>query len=117
MKIINITTTPDPPKKGQDLTISIGYNLCKFLQLVGNHLHYISLYSTAETVTGGKVNIKVKLSFITVLNQHDDLCQMVQQGGKSCPLPPSVGVLSTKQSLPGSAPGVSNLMFVYSINL
>lgn len=80
-------------------------------------MHYTSLYSTAETVTGGKVSIKVKLSFITVLNKDYDLCDMVKESGKSCPLESSTGVLSTKQSLPGSAPGVSNLMFVYNRNL
>ncbi|EFA83725.1 hypothetical protein PPL_02792 [Heterostelium album PN500] len=75
--------TPNPPVKGQDLTISV----------VGN---------MTETVNGGNVHINVKYGFIVIINTDEPLCQV----GPPIPCPIQAGPFSKSLtvSIPSNLP-------------
>eukprot|EP00744_Colponema_vietnamica_P000857 GILI01001487.1.p1 GENE.GILI01001487.1~~GILI01001487.1.p1 ORF type:complete len:159 (-),score=70.91 GILI01001487.1:219-656(-) len=82
---------PDPPKRGQDLTIKV--------QGISDIL-----------VDGGKVDTTVKYLGVTVANEHDDLCEMLAAGGNPCPIQPGTLASSIKTvNIPSVAPTFGKL--------
>lgn len=76
--------TPDPPKKGQDVTVAASGTL-------------------DEQVTSGKINVEVEFLGIKVVNETLDLCKTISKY-QQCPI--AQGPLSVKvtESLPSDAP-------------
>jgi hypothetical protein len=80
----NVVITPDPPKKGQALTIN-------------------ATGSLDETITAGKVSINIKWGAITVVSKTLDLCTISPQ--YHCPVPAGPFSVAQSADIPGSAPG------------
>eukprot|EP01025_Chloroclados_australasicus_P045956 TRINITY_DN50706_c0_g1_i1.p3 TRINITY_DN50706_c0_g1~~TRINITY_DN50706_c0_g1_i1.p3 ORF type:complete len:227 (+),score=31.94 TRINITY_DN50706_c0_g1_i1:44-682(+) len=84
LKNLQISVTPDPPKKGQDVTIAASGTL-------------------DEEVSSGKITVEVEFLGIKVVNKTLDLCQTISKY-QQCPI--KQGPLSVKltESLPSDAP-------------
>ncbi|XP_065914004.1 putative phosphatidylglycerol/phosphatidylinositol transfer protein DDB_G0278295 [Dysidea avara] len=65
---LKISFSPDPPEKGKNVTITASGTVNK-------------------EITGGKIKVVAKYGIITVLDQSYDVCDLVQQIGKQCPIP------------------------------
>lgn len=59
--------TPDPPQRGQKLTIYLNGTLL-------------------ETVNDGSAHVKVKLGFIQLVDTDYDICEQVDKVDQKCPL-------------------------------
>ena len=65
-------------------------------------------YPTEEEVTGGKVDVKIKVGIFPVYSNTLDLCTLLSQVGEPCPVKPtSNGYFTTSQDVPSIIPGVS----------
>ena len=84
-KIVSVVITPDPPKKGEPLTIN-------------------ATVTCSEEITGGTVKIVVKYSIITVLNKSYSLCDLLSQTGQKCPVAAGTYSNSITETIPSSAP-------------
>ncbi|EGG20835.1 hypothetical protein DFA_00700 [Cavenderia fasciculata] len=82
-QIGSVTITPDPPVKGQDITVTANGNL-------------------NEEITSGNVKLLVKFGFITILNQNEDLCQA--KNPIPCPLQPGAYNHTITAQIPSNAP-------------
>jgi ribosomal protein L31 len=88
---IKVVITPDPPKKGQDVSVNIEFSL-------------------NETVTSGNVNVKVDDGVIPLYTGTFDLCETLTNlnTGLSCPL--AMGktlVAKVSEFIPSFLPSVS----------
>ena len=65
-------------------------------------------YPTAETVTGGSVDVSIKYGIIPVYSNTFDLCELLSQVGDPCPEKPnSKGHFTISEDIPSEIPGVS----------
>ncbi|KAI6656456.1 Phosphatidylglycerol/phosphatidylinositol transfer protein [Oopsacas minuta] len=85
VEIISVKITPDPPKKGQNVTIVASVNV-------------------KEEITGGKVNAGIKWGIIH-LNKSFDLCELVKKAGESCPIAAGKQIKTLTQVVPNNTPG------------
>jgi len=81
-----VTVVPDPPVKGQNLTVGI----------TGTY---------TETVTSGTIKVTVKYGIITLLNKSDPLCGA--ETGITCPIPQGPWTFKVTELIPSDAPGGS----------
>ena len=109
---MSVVIKPDPPVKGQPLTINATVALCRSVDHQAAFHGLISF--TAEQVTAGTVKIVVKYSIITVLNKSYSLCDLLAQAGTKCPVAPGTYTSSITETIPSSAPSVR---YVSSINI
>jgi hypothetical protein len=61
----------------------------------------------SESLTGGKVSVSVKFIGIPVFSKTYDLCQLVEQGGQSCPVSAGPLSISKSENFPSQAPAGS----------
>ncbi|KAM9980295.1 hypothetical protein ACTFIZ_006550 [Dictyostelium cf. discoideum] len=83
-KITNVTISPDPPIKGQK----------------------VSIYASGElkdVISGGKINIQIKLGFITIIKESKPICS--SENPLPCPIQPGEYSHSVDVTIPNSAPG------------
>eukprot|EP00762_Andalucia_godoyi_P002432 ANDGO_02713.mRNA.1 Cathepsin B-like cysteine proteinase 5 len=85
LKVSSLTISPNPLARGQPFSVSFSGSL-------------------DEQVTGGSVAIKVSYQRIPVYGKTVDLCQLVQQGGASCPLPAGPVTFTQSETFPSSPP-------------
>lgn len=62
---------------------------------------------TGETISGGNVNVELKLDGIKLYSGKFDVCESLKQGNFSCPLPASNYYVKESTEIPGEAPPVS----------
>ncbi|KAM9998103.1 hypothetical protein ACTFIY_007744 [Dictyostelium cf. discoideum] len=82
-QIDNVTISPDPPVKGQK----------------------VSIYASGElkdTISGGDVNIQIKLGFITILKETKPICS--SDNPLPCPIQPGEYSHSIDISIPSNVP-------------
>ncbi|XP_003387353.2 PREDICTED: putative phosphatidylglycerol/phosphatidylinositol transfer protein DDB_G0278295 isoform X3 [Amphimedon queenslandica] len=86
-KIKSVVINPDPPQRGQSLSVNATVTL-------------------SEQVTGGsiKVDIKYGIFSITLIDKTLDLCDTVKSAGATCPLAAGDQNLAISESLPSVAP-------------
>ena len=77
---------PDPPQKGQSLQV----------KLTG--------YLKEAVVQGATAHVKVKLGFISLLDQDFDVCNEIHQIDKECPVPQGDFVLEKTFDIPAAVP-------------
>eukprot|EP01132_Coremiostelium_polycephalum_P010771 gene10771-13188_t len=82
-QISSVSITPDPPVKGQLLTVTASGNL-------------------DETITAGNVHILVKYGFITLINQNENFCS--SDNPIPCPVQPGSYSHTVNATIPGNAP-------------
>ncbi|EFA83728.1 putative phospholipid transfer protein [Heterostelium album PN500] len=75
-QIGSVSIVPDPPVKGQTVTITASGVL-------------------SETIDGGNVHVNVKYGFITILNKDEPICQ----SGSPVPCPINAGNLNKTVSI------------------
>jgi len=80
----DVQITPDPPKKGQNLTVAFKGIL-------------------DEDVSAGTIDITVKYSVITLLSKTENLCTFDPAEVK-CPIPKGNFGLKVSELIPGDAP-------------
>ncbi|KAI6656457.1 Phosphatidylglycerol/phosphatidylinositol transfer protein [Oopsacas minuta] len=85
-KIVSVTITPDPPKKGQKLTVKASFGV-------------------KENVTGGTVKVQIKWGVITVLSKSYGLCDLVDEMGKMCPVAEGTIEFTKEEAIPSLSPG------------
>lgn len=68
LKIDSLDISPDPPQRGQDLTVLLTGTLSQ------------------DVVKGSKAQVKVKLGFIQLLDQQFDLCEKSSTVDMDCPI-------------------------------
>lgn len=69
-------------------------------------IHFINYYNTiGKEVESGKIEIRLHDGVIPY-TQIEDLCQVVQKEGKSCPLKPGKQSISLSTPIPSIAPKV-----------
>lgn len=61
----------------------------------------------SEDLTGGKVSVSVKFIGIPVFSKTYDLCELVAQGGQSCPVKAGGLSISKSENFPSQAPAGS----------
>ena len=66
-KIDSVTITPDPPKKGQSVTVK-------------------ATVTTSEVVTNGSAKVEVKFGIIPFYTSTFDLCTILPDVGLKCPV-------------------------------
>ncbi len=80
-EILKVSINPDPPIKGQNITVYVLYNL-------------------KINITSGKIDLKVKFGFITVIHKYVNLCQV-----ETCPIPAADNKNETiTELIPGNIP-------------
>eukprot|EP00013_Stygamoeba_regulata_P006865 CAMPEP_0177633866 /NCGR_PEP_ID=MMETSP0447-20121125/3066_1 /TAXON_ID=0 /ORGANISM="Stygamoeba regulata, Strain BSH-02190019" /LENGTH=142 /DNA_ID=CAMNT_0019135555 /DNA_START=183 /DNA_END=611 /DNA_ORIENTATION=- len=84
VKINSVTITPDPPKKGQSLSITANVTL-------------------DEQLTAGTLHVELKYSIITVLNKTLDLCDTIQPY-QACPIAAGNYQRTVSEDLPSDIP-------------
>ena len=84
--INNVTISPNPPAKGQNLTVTASFTL-------------------KHQVTAGNVAIVIKYSFITVLNKNEPVCDLAKDAGHPCPIAASTITVTQSAEIPSAAPG------------
>ncbi|WP_411024974.1 ML domain-containing protein, partial [Salmonella sp. s54836] len=85
-EILSVVITPDPPAKGQNLTVTLTINL-------------------KTEITSGKIHVNIKWSIFPI-SRTLDLCTVVMQAGETCPLMPGNNITHTVHELiPSSIPG------------
>ena len=80
LSVSSFLVTPDPPKVGQNLTIIASGIL------------------SSPIVNGATLHITVKLGFISLLDQTQNLCDLTGENGIKCPI--SVGQHDIKAGFP-----------------
>ncbi|KAI8852961.1 ML domain-containing protein [Chytridium lagenaria] len=86
LTVSSLTVSPDPPKKGQDVT----------LMAVGD---------LSEEVTAGAImRAQVKVGPIKLVDIEMDLCEKLESIGKSCPLPKGETLITQTFSIPKEVP-------------
>jgi hypothetical protein len=83
-----VVVTPDPPKRGEKLTIKLEGKL-------------------ARQVDQGTAHVKVKLGFIQLLDRDYEICDYVHEVDKQCPLQKGDFVIQKEVDLPAEVPPVS----------
>jgi hypothetical protein len=84
----NLTLTPDPPQRGQKLSLNIQGTLLKPI--------------TDQSIA----HIKVKLGFIQLVDQNFDLCEQTKGLGKECPISEGPFSLEHDVDIPNEVPPV-----------
>lgn len=106
-KIKSVVINPDPPKKGQPVTVNATITLSKNTALVDR---IVLLCHVGEVVSGGSLQLTVKyhtfIKDITVIDETENLCDIAKNAGESCPLQVGDHVVLLTEKLPGSAPSV-----------
>ena len=59
---------------------------------------------TGETISGGTVNVELKLDGIKLYSGKFDVCESLKQGNFSCPLPANNYYIKETTEIPGEAP-------------
>ena len=83
--IVSLKITPDPPQKGQNLTVTSDINF-------------------KEEITGGTVTVVVKYLGFKVLDKTEDLCSLLGKVGLKCPIPAGDQKATEVEPLPSSIP-------------
>ena len=84
--ILNVIIMPDPPQKGQNVTITATLNI-------------------KEEITGGKIDIKLKVGFLPI-HETLDLCDTLQKAGQTCPIQKGTTTNKITQEVPNDIPSV-----------
>ena len=72
-----------------------------------NHMH-VCTFSADEVVTGGSVNVSVVYNNILPIYKHTfDLCELVQDTKKSCPVPKGIFDITVDTKVPKGVYAVS----------
>ncbi|ORY38918.1 hypothetical protein BCR33DRAFT_700404 [Rhizoclosmatium globosum] len=82
----SIVANPDPPIKGQDLTIQVVGDLSQPLDV------------------GTRIQMTVKVGPITITKHEIDVCEQLEESGESCPIPEGEVVLSKTFRIPAEIP-------------
>ena len=95
-KIDSLVINPNPPHKGQKLSIKVEGPL-------------------RERVENGYVQVHVKLGVITLYNNRLNLCDILHNElQKDCPLEPGYLVLEKEVDIPNEIPPVESRFFLFS---
>ena len=84
--IVKLTVSPDPPQKGQNMTVTAAINL-------------------SEEVTGGNVKVYVKFGFLPVHDKTLDLCNVLKEVGEICPIQAGTATKTMTLEIPSAVPG------------
>ena len=85
LKVSSLTITPSSLATGQPFTISFSGSI-------------------DEQVSGGSAAISVQFLGITVFSQNYDLCELIAQGGASCPIPSGPITVTKTETFPSAVP-------------
>ncbi|CAK5269060.1 unnamed protein product [Mycena citricolor] len=88
VSITSISVSPDPPKIGQDLTVSVAFEVTQLVE------------------EGAFADVLVKVGRIKLLNQRFDLCEEGRKANASvsCPVEPGNYVITQTVELPKETP-------------
>ncbi|CDH12642.1 related to Phosphatidylglycerol/phosphatidylinositol transfer protein [Zygosaccharomyces bailii ISA1307] len=89
LEITSVELSPNPPQRGQNLTIVASGELFE------------------ELVEGAYVDVEVRLGYIRLLAQTFDLCETLDENdveGLKCPVQPGVYNLEKEVSIPAEVP-------------
>jgi hypothetical protein len=81
----SVVISPDPPIRGKSLSINATFTL-------------------KEEVTGGNVAIKMKWGEFPIYDQTINLCDLIKDVGKECPLPAKTQQIITSVNFPSDTP-------------
>ncbi|KAF0488277.1 ML domain-containing protein [Gigaspora margarita] len=95
LQISYLEINPDPPQKGQQLSISA------------------KGYLSEEVGEGSYIDLTVKLGLIKLLHQRLDLCEQVEKVDKKCPLEEGEQTLEHTVTLPREIPPGKYIVDVY----
>lgn len=84
-QVANVRITPDPPKIGQAVNVSVSGTL-------------------KTAVTSGSVDVTIKYGSITLIHQTLDLCEVVDKTAYRCPFAAGPLTISLSQTIPSIAP-------------
>ena len=101
--ITGLTLSPDPPKEGKPLTITVSYTLSKCCTRTFTPPYVVSLLvfsAAAEKVTGGMIKVDAELDNVPLYNGSVDLCDLLVQVGEKCPIDPMSARNTTTVSIP-----------------
>lgn len=86
LDIHHINISPNPPERGQNLTIEATGNL------------------KATITKGSYIDVEVRYGYIRLLTQRFDLCEQVEQVDLKCPIGPGEISINKKVELPDQIP-------------
>ncbi|KAI9105697.1 ML domain-containing protein [Phlyctochytrium arcticum] len=94
----SITVTPDPPQRGQLLTVDVKGHLDEAIDV------------------GATVDVRVKLGLIKLLDKTFDLCEEIKQIGRECPLEKGPIHVNHTVELPRELPPGRYQVFIEATN-
>ncbi len=116
LQINSVTITPDPPVKGQNITVAANGDLSMFIY----NVYYFRVYAAYElhldeVITDGTINLLIKYDgFITVVKKTEDICT---SGDVTCPIAAGNYTESVTEFIPSSVPSVCFPSFLLSCDI
>ena len=87
---IKLSISPNPPDKGKSFKIILSGTVSKssVKRAPSSPTNLRILIFVDKEIQGGKIKVKVKYEIFTVLDEEYDLCDLLKEIGKECPIPP-----------------------------
>lgn len=108
--IRSLVFSPDPPKRGRDVTVTVTAFISKCFAYSTSSIVYL----LEETVSSGKIKVKVKDEFIPLIDTSLDLCDLAREVGENCPLKGELTIVVTK-SIPSIAIVRYTFIYIYML--
>ena len=91
------------------MTVYIHRWMTIYGNLVSASIVFFFFFGTCvgEEVTSGQIEIDLKWGIFPI-DQKEDLCTVLKQSGKACPLEPGTQTMTLSQTIPSVAPSVSH---------
>ena len=101
MELTSVSVVPSSAKKGQRFAINfeLGLSTCM-------HLSLLLLFYLEEEITSGEVSVKVIYGGIPIIEEDLDLCNLITQFNRKCPLEKGSIPVKISKSTPDFIPSV-----------
>jgi len=85
---LKLSLSPNPPEKGKSLNITASGTVSKSsVKRAPSSPTNLRILFIDKEIQGGKIKVEAKYEIITVLDKEYDLCDLVKEIGKECPIP------------------------------
>ena len=105
--IVSVSIYPDPPKKGERVSLEVDLRLSKTPELEDSSLPLSLPPFPEENVTNGSVAVQLKYGIVPVFDKTWALCQFAILQHRKCPLSQGLFKVHFSTSIPGFLPHVS----------
>ena len=84
---LKLSLSPNPPEKGKSLNITASGTVSKSSVKRAPSPTNLRILFIDKEIQGGKIKVEAKYEIVTVLDKEYDLCDLVKEIGKECPIP------------------------------